>query len=114
MRRVMRRPIAARDLHVKTNRSPALSTEAILKTQPDPSFRYDTARHTDVATTFARVEWQRREERRTGQYSGVLRASVAMSFREQKLATRHSEPESGRTPAGSSPPPPRRQPWHHG
>lgn len=68
-----------------------------MKSLPDPSFRYATARHSDVRRIFARVERQRREERRTGQYSGALRGEVAVLFRERALAMIRSR--SGRAEA---------------
>jgi hypothetical protein len=85
----------------------------LLKSSPDPSFPYETARHTDVQRAFARVEWQRLEERRTGRCLGVLGGRVAILFREQALKARSSPPDTTNT-TQSGPAPSPRVPFHHG
>ena len=84
-----------------------------MNSSPDLSLPYETARHSDVQQTFARVEWQRLEERRTGQCLGVLRGSVAVLFREQALKMRSSPTEVTGTPQPGAAQPPRK-PFHHG
>jgi hypothetical protein len=87
--------------------------EGPLKSSPDPSFPYETARHTDVQQTFARVEWQRFEERRTGQCLGVLGGRAAILFREQALKAKPSPSEvTSGAQAGAAQSP--RRPFHHG
>ena len=87
--------------------------EGPLKTSPDPSLPYETARHSDVQRTFARVQSQRLEESRTGQCLAVLGGSVAVLFREQALTMKSSPPETTTTPQPGAAQPPRK-PFHHG
>ena len=87
--------------------------EGPLKSSPNPSLPYETARHSDVQQTFARVEWQRLEEKRSGQCVSVLRGSAALLFREQALAATSPPP----APANTAQPgvaQSRRKPFHHG
>jgi hypothetical protein len=91
-----------------------------MNSSPDLSLPYETARHSDVQQTFARVQSQRLEESRTGQCLGVLGGTIAVLFREQALKTTSSSTlkttlSSETAPAaaaarGQSP----REPFHHG
>jgi len=86
--------------------------EGLLKSSPDPSLPYETARHSDVQQTFARVEWQRLEESRTGQCLGALGGRIAVLFREQALRTTSSSGVTTTAPATPAQPP--HKPFHHG
>jgi hypothetical protein len=53
---------------------------------PDPAFCFVTSIHTDVPKTFDRIARARSDEARTGLATGAIRARLAESFRQQKLA----------------------------
>jgi hypothetical protein len=57
-----------------------------MKSTPDPAFSFVTSIHTDVPKTFDRVQQARRDEAKTGLATGAIRANLAESFRQQKLA----------------------------
>jgi len=78
-----------------------------MNSSPDLSLPYETARHSDVQQTFARVQSQRLEERRTGQCLGALGGRIAVLFREQALKA--TSPSPAASPARSP-----RKPFHHG
>jgi hypothetical protein len=57
-----------------------------MKSTPDPAFCFVTSIHTDVPKTFDRVQQARQNEAKTGLATGAIRANLAESFRQQKLA----------------------------
>jgi hypothetical protein len=91
--RNLRVPLRWRPARAKDGRAPhvhSITGTEKMESIPDPAFCFVTSIHTDVPKTFDRIARARRDEAQTGLATGAIRARLAESFRQQKLALRRS------------------------